>query len=111
MIGADGHSYAVPPNYASKSRLVEGDILKLTIRSDGTFLFKQIGPIARKRLVGTVAYDASAGHHVALCGEVVYHVLTASVTFFHARPGDEVVVLVPQTTPSVWAAIENVVKK
>ena len=44
MIGPDGKSYPVPANYASKSKLVEGDILKLTIADDGGFIYKQIGP-------------------------------------------------------------------
>src|SRR3989338_8200808 len=43
MIGADGRSYTMPANYAAKSKLVEGDLLKLTILADGTFLYKQIG--------------------------------------------------------------------
>jgi len=50
MVGSDGKVYSVPPNYASKSRLVEGDILKLTIKNDGTFIYKQIGPIERRRV-------------------------------------------------------------
>jgi hypothetical protein len=33
MIGPDGKNYPVPANYASKSKLVEGDIMKLTIIS------------------------------------------------------------------------------
>ena len=32
MIGPDGKNYPVPANYASKSKLVEGDIMKLTFR-------------------------------------------------------------------------------
>lgn len=111
MIGSDGKSYAVPPNYASKSRLVEGDMLKLTIKRDGTFLFKQIGPIERARLIGKLAFDASAGIFVAMIGEQNYKLINASVTFFHGEPGDEIVVLVPKNTPSVWAAVENVVRK
>ena len=35
MVGPDGKNYPVPANYASKSKLVEGDILKLTIADDG----------------------------------------------------------------------------
>ena len=31
MIGPDGKQYSVPANYASKSKLVEGDILKMKI--------------------------------------------------------------------------------
>ena len=47
MVGSDGKTYPVPANYASKSKLVQGDILKLTIAEDGAFLYKQIGPIPR----------------------------------------------------------------
>ncbi len=111
MVGSDGRGYAVPPNYASKSKLVEGDMLKLTIKKDGSFVFKQIGPIERRRLVGRVAYDASEGTFVVLCGEETYRVLNASISFFRGEPGDEAVILVPKSTPSVWAAVENVVKK
>ena len=45
MHDADGKAYPVPANYASKSKLVEGDILKLTIADDGSFIYKQIGPV------------------------------------------------------------------
>jgi hypothetical protein len=54
MIGPDGKSYPVPANYASKSKLVEGDILKLTIADDGGFIYKQIGPIPRRQIIGTL---------------------------------------------------------
>ncbi|MFH1253383.1 MAG: hypothetical protein V1664_03580 [Candidatus Uhrbacteria bacterium] len=111
MIGSDGKSYAVPPNYASKSRLVEGDMLKLTIKKDGSFLFKQIGPIERSRVVGKLAFDASENIFVAICGEQTFKLANASVSFFHGEPGDDVIILVPKNTPSVWAAVENVVKK
>ena len=40
MAGPDGKEYPVPANYASKSKLVEGDILKLTIADDGSFIYK-----------------------------------------------------------------------
>ena len=48
MQGSDGKQYPVPANYASKSKLIEGDILKLTITSDGSFIYKQIGPADRR---------------------------------------------------------------
>ncbi len=111
MVGGDGSRYPVPPNYASKSRLVEGDMLKLTIRPDGTFVFKQIGPVERRRIVGNVAHDPSTDEHVVVCDEGTFKVLHASVTFFQAGPGDEAVVLLPKSGNCVWAALENVVKK
>ena len=40
MAGPDGKEYPIPANYASKSKLVEGDILKLTIADDGSFIYK-----------------------------------------------------------------------
>src|SRR5882757_8927239 len=61
MVGSDGKTYPVPANYASKSKLVQGDILKLTIADDGTFLYKQIGPIPRKQVVGALTLEN--GHY------------------------------------------------
>ena len=81
MIGADGKEYLVPANYASKSKLVEGDILKLTINARGNFLFKQIGPIERNRIVGTLEESESSGWTVASDGKK-WRGLAAPVTFF-----------------------------
>ncbi|MBI5794337.1 hypothetical protein HZA87_04645 [Candidatus Uhrbacteria bacterium] len=108
MVGGDGVRYAVPENYASKSKLVEGDILKLTIKPDGTNVFKQIGPIERRRLVGELALDASTQEPVVMCGQDVYKVLAATVSYFKGIPGDEVVILVPSGGRCVWAAVERI---
>src|SRR5205814_9802039 len=88
MIGSDGKSYPVPANYASKSKLVQGDILKLTIEDGGAFLYKQIGPIARKQVVGTLKFDN--GHYFVDVNGRTFQVLLASVTYFKAKPGDQV---------------------
>jgi len=110
MIGADGKEYLVPSNYASKSKLVEGDILKLTINARGNFLFKQIGPIERNRVVGTLEESESSGWTVASGGKK-WRVLAAPVTYFKGESGDEAVILIPKNTPSKWAAVENVIKR
>ena len=105
MVGSDGKTYPVPANYASKSKLVQGDILKLTISDDGTFLYKQIGPIPRKQLVGVL--ELQEGHYFVKVGERQYRVLLASVTYFKAKPGDQVSVNVPQDDEETeWAALE-----
>ncbi len=109
MIGSDGTRYQVPVNYASKSRLVEGDILKLTIQPSGTSVFKQIGPVERQRLVGKLSFNASTQEHVVACDDRVYKVLAASVTYYRGAPGDEVVILVARNGNSAWAAVENIV--
>lgn len=110
MMGTDGKQYPVPANYASKSKLVEGDMLKLTITPDGSFVYKQIGPVERKRLIGIVSQD-DLGNYVVIADGKAYRVLLASVTYFKAEPGDEVTVVIPRDSESVWGAIENLVKK
>lgn len=110
MMGTDGKQYPVPANYASKSKLVEGDMLKLTITPDGSFVYKQIGPVERKRVIGIVSQD-DLGNYVVIAEGKAYRVLLASVTYFKAEPGDEVTIVVPRDSETVWAAIENLVKK
>ena len=110
MIGTDGKQYPIPANYASKSKLVEGDMLKLTITPDGSFVYKQIGPIERKRVIGIVSQD-DLGNYVVIAEGRAYRVLLASVTYFKADAGDEVTIVIPRDSETVWAAIENLVKK
>lgn len=105
MVGSDGKTYPVPANYASKSKLVQGDILKLTIADDGTFLYKQIGPVPRKQVVGTLKLEN--GHYYVDIGGRDLRVLLASVTYFKAKPGDQVSVNVPEDDSTTeWAALE-----
>lgn len=110
MIGPDGHVYKVAPNYASKSKLLPGDILKLSIQEDGSFVFKQIGPIKRKKVVGTLEEIASGKFIVNVEG-TKYRILTASVTYFKSQHGDKLVCLVPEKGESEWAAVENILEK
>jgi hypothetical protein len=109
MIGPDGKKYSVPANYASKSKLVEGDLMKLTILQDGTFLYKQIGPQLRDRVKATLIYDNETGEYRALTDHGDSHkLLTASVTYFKVNPGDKIIVLLPKGKKTVWAALENI---
>jgi hypothetical protein len=110
MIAQDGQEFSVPANYASKSKLVDGDIMKLTITKAGDFLYKQIGPIERKRIIGELALD-EAGDFFVKADKKKWKILPASVTYFKGELGDEVVILVPKDAMSKWAAVENVVKK
>jgi hypothetical protein len=105
MVGSDGKIYPVPANYASKSKLVQGDILKLTIADDGTFLYKQIGPVPRIQKVGVLTMED--GHYFVEIDDHKYRVLLASVTYFKAKPGDQVSVNLPEDDQNVeWAALE-----
>lgn len=107
MTGPDGKVYPVPANYASKSKLVPGDTLKLTIADDGAFIYKQIGPVERRKLIGTL--KLIDGQYFVEAGGVDYHVLFASVTYFKAHPGDQITIVVPEGIDSDWAAVEAVI--
>ncbi len=111
MLGPDGKQYSVPANYASKSKLVEGDVLKLTITRDGSFIYKQIGPIERQRLIGQLSRDDVTGEYRVVADGRSLKVLLASITYFKGEPGDEVVVLVPTVGETRWAAVENIIKQ
>ena len=105
MIGPDGKNYPVPANYASKSKLVEGDIMKLTITEDGKFLYKQIGPVECKTVIGTLTKHDDK-YYVEVAGRE-YEILYASVTFFHLREGSQVSVVIPaKNNEAAWAAVE-----
>lgn len=110
MIGTDGKQYPVPANYASKSKLVEGDMLKLTITDNGMFLYKQIGPVNRRHAIGVVTQDENENYFV-VADSKPYRVLFASITYFKAVPGDEVAIVLPTDIDSSWAAIENILQK
>ena len=111
MVGPDGKIYNVPANYVSKSKLVEGDIMKLTITGDGSFLYKQIGPVKRKRIIGILVKDEGNEEYRVTVGERSYKVITAAVTYFKGEPGDETIILTSVDGSSKWAAVENIVKK
>ncbi|MFH1744905.1 MAG: hypothetical protein ABH881_01915 [bacterium] len=110
MIGPDGKQYNVPANYASKSKLIEGDILKLTITGSGIFIYKQISPIERKRIIGELEQVSDGNYIVKSEDNKRWKVLTASVTYYKGQSGDKAVILVPKVGESKWAAVDNVVR-
>ncbi|NTW30593.1 MAG: hypothetical protein HGB37_00480 [Candidatus Moranbacteria bacterium] len=110
MQGADGKQYPIPANYASKSKLVEGDMLKLAITPDGSFIYKQIGPVERKHAIGIVTQDEH-GNFLIAAENRMYRILFASVTYFKLEPGDEVAILLPRDLQANFAAIEHVLQK
>ena len=107
MVAPDGKKYPVPANYASKSKLVEGDTLKLTIAEDGSLIYKQIKPVERKNPIGTLSYDN--GNYTVLAEGKNYKVLFASVTYYKGEPGSKASIIVPADTESTWAALESII--
>ncbi len=109
MVDTQGQSYPVPANYASKSKLVEGDGMKLTITDEGKFIYKQIAPIDRRIAKGVLIQED--GQYKVLAEGKSFRVLLASVTFYRAEVGDQVTVLLPTIGEAKWAAIEAVIPK
>lgn len=110
MVAPDDTEYPVPANYASKSKIIQGDTLKLTITEDGSFIYKQIGPVERKKVLGVLSQD-DKGEYQVIVENKSYKVLLASVTYFKGEAGDEVTLVIPAQGESEWGAVENIIKK
>ena len=68
-------------------------------------MYKQIGPIPRKQLVGVL--ELKEGHYFVNVGTKSFRVLLASVTYFKAKPNDQVSINVPEDDEHAeWAALE-----
>ncbi len=112
FLGRDGQEYAVPPNYASKSKLVTGDVMKLNITPSGAFIYKQTGPkVERDRVVGNLYFDELGKKWSVDANGQNYKVLSASISFHRGQPGDEVAILIPKDQPAEWGAVDNVVHR
>lgn len=109
MVDKGGQTYPVPANYASKSKLVEGDGMKLTITDDGKFLYKQIAPTPRRTALGLLIQED--GQYKVLAEGKAYRLLLASVTFYRAEVGDQVTILLPQDGEAKWGAVEAVIPR
>src|SRR3989338_7636373 len=109
MVDADGQTYPIPANYASKSKLVEGDGMKLSITEEGKFLYKQIAPIDRKTVVGVLIQED--GQYKVLADGKAYRLLLASVTFYRAEVGDQVTIIIPTKGEAQWGAVDAVIPR
>ena len=109
MVDSDGQTYPVPANYASKSKLVENDGMKLTITEDGKFIYKQIRPVDRRTVVGALIQED--GQYKVLAEGRTFRVLLASVTFYRAEVGDQVTIILPKDGDATWGAVENVIPR
>ena len=106
MLWADWNKYPVPANYASKSKLVQWDKLKVTINPTGKMLYKQIAPIDREFITWLVVKEKDKFQVVA--NWKTYDLLTAAVTHFKANIWDNVTVIIPKWKDATFAAIDLV---
>ena len=79
--------------------------MKLTITPEGKFLYKQIGPVERRTVIGTLVHHDDK-YYVEVSGRE-YEILYASVTYFHLKEGSQVSVVIPaNNNEAAWAAVE-----
>ncbi len=109
MLGSDGNRYPIPANYASKSKLVQWDKLKLSIDASWKMTYKQIWPIEREVRQGLLTEDR--WRYQVVCDWDVYNLLKAAVTHFKAEIWDTLLVLLPKWKQASFAAIDAVIPK
>ncbi len=109
MVDSTGQTYPIPANYASKSKLVEGDGMKLSITEEGKFIYKQIAPIERKTIVGVLIQED--GQYKVLAEGKAYRILLASVTFYRAEIGDQVTIIIPKSGEASWGSVEAIIPR
>lgn len=109
MLWADNHTYPVPANYASKSKLVQWDRLKLTIDASWRMTYKQILPISRE--IKTWLVVKEHWKYQVVSEWKTYNLLTAAVTHFKCEIWDNITILLPEGKAATFAAIEAVIPK
>lgn len=113
MIGDNGQTYIVPPNYASKTQLVVGDRLKWILTNERE-VFKLIQPVDRERVTGTFSIEGDS--YIVLVNSYPnpIRILKASATYamknLGLKIGDEVAILIPKNTTPTWGAFSSVVR-
>lgn len=107
MLWADWVKYPIPWNYASKSKLVQWDKMKVIIDTAGKLKYKQIEQIDRETKVGLLTKDWSK--YQAVVEWETYNLITAAVTHYKANIGDVITVIVPKWKEATFAAVETIV--
>ena len=109
MVGSDGKKYPVPLNYASKSKLIPGDVLKLRIMPDWKLVYKLIWPAPRKYIKATLS-KTDDNKYIAITDDwKSYFLNLAAVTYFKWKPWDELSIIINAEWKGDFAAIEALI--
>jgi hypothetical protein len=106
MIDEEAKRYEVPQNYASKSKLVEGDLMQLLVMPEGKMFYKQIERVERTTLHGFLKEEN--GNYLCEANGRCYSISMASITYWRVKPGDRMIITVPKNGESTWAAVEDI---
>ena len=107
LVAEDGRKTEVPPNYAAKSKLVYGDILKVFMDS-GKQIFKQIDRVERKVIEGVLTKKEGKWYLLSDVGS--YKVSDASAEFNKAKINDRAFALIPaENTKVPFACLDRII--
>lgn len=112
MVGDNGKTYPVPPNYASKTQLIIGDRMKRILTTTRES-FKLIKPANRERVVGV--FDIQDDNYLVLVSgyKLPIRILKASATFamknLGLQPGVKVALIIPKDAEPVWGALSSII--
>jgi len=102
----DGSKYEVPANYAAKSKLVFGDVLKM-IEENGKQLFKQIEKVRKERVEGILT--KKDGEWFLLTDRGSYKVLEAAALYHNAQLNSQATAYLPaDNMDAPFAALDAV---
>ena len=107
MLCSDWNTYPVPANYASKSKMVQWDKLKLTIDNLWKMTYKQIQPIEREIKTWLVVKEKDK-YQVVADGKT-YDLLTAAGPHFKAQIWDKISIIIRSWKPASCAASVGVI--
>lgn len=84
MVGDNFKKYPVPVNYASKSKLIPGDRLRLSFQDTGRLVYKLIFPAERKHVKAVLTKDEKdPTKFLAITSDKqAYNLNSAAVSFF-----------------------------
>lgn len=109
LIAEDGEKYEVPGNYAAKSRLVFGDVLK-RVEVDGKVLFKLVDKVRRKKVEGILSKKEGSWYFLSDSGS--YRISDVAAEFNKAEINDEAVAIIPEENLSApYAALDRILKE
>lgn len=111
IVTDNGLRYPIQQNYASKSKLVEGDVMALKITDDGQFIYKLTKPVQRRRLMAEVVVDDETGEMKAATQLEKFKMLSSSISYYKIVPGKKLIIAVPMNIgEEVICAIEGVIE-
>lgn len=112
MVGDDTKKYPVPINYASKSKLIPGDRLKLKIKNNGELIYKLIQAAERQHIRAVLSKDKKDNNKYIAIGsdKKTYSLNSAAVSYYKWLPWDEAYITINKDGKWHYAALDAIIK-